>query len=435
MAKIGNLVQQTSITIGTGDFTTVSVNGKRDFATEFSTGGTDVFYYFISHQTAAEWEYGTGHMSASNTLVRDTVIQSSNANALVNFSIGTKDVVNDLPASLQALLESTTGSGAIVRATSPTLVTPALGTPTALVGTNITGTAAGLTAGTATVADTVSTANEATDTTCFPLFVTASGTQSLQPKNNTTWTFNSNTGAMAIPSLTLTTDLAVADGGTGASTFTDAGVLIGNGTGAIQVTSAGTSGHVLTSNGAGVDPTFQANAGAAGLTHATNSPFTATSGASVTFTPSGGNDIVIQWSGVSPSVNSRCLAFKPLFGGSTSATVDCLDTNGAPSTAIRTSVTSMTLAGLNKISLTAAQTGSGKITIEDYQSTSGFKKFSGYMQIDALSVSNDRFFLNGIIRNNAAISGILVEWTDSATESAQAATSFDAGTITVSTRV
>ncbi len=53
------------------------------------------------------------------------------------------------------------------------------------------------------------------------------------------------------------TDLKVVDGGTGLGTFTDAGVLIGNGTGNIQVTTAGTSGQVLTSNGAGVDPTFQ----------------------------------------------------------------------------------------------------------------------------------------------------------------------------------
>ena len=59
------------------------------------------------------------------------------------------------------------------------------------------------------------------------------------------------------------TDIAVADGGTGASTLGDAGVLIGNGTGAVQVTSAGTAGQVFTSNGAGVDPTFQAVAGAA----------------------------------------------------------------------------------------------------------------------------------------------------------------------------
>lgn len=40
-----------------------------------------------------------------------------------------------------------TGTGAVVRATSPTLVTPALGTPSSGVATNITGTAAGLTAG------------------------------------------------------------------------------------------------------------------------------------------------------------------------------------------------------------------------------------------------------------------------------------------------
>jgi hypothetical protein len=45
---------------------------------------------------------------------------------------------------------STTGSGNVVRATSPTLVSPNLGTPSSLVGTNITGTAAGLTAGTVT---------------------------------------------------------------------------------------------------------------------------------------------------------------------------------------------------------------------------------------------------------------------------------------------
>ena len=48
------------------------------------------------------------------------------------------------------ITNGTTGSGAVVLATSPVLVTPALGTPTALVGTNITGTAAGLTAGTVT---------------------------------------------------------------------------------------------------------------------------------------------------------------------------------------------------------------------------------------------------------------------------------------------
>lgn len=45
---------------------------------------------------------------------------------------------------------TSTGTGNTVLSTSPTLVTPALGTPSALVGTNITGTAAGLTAGNVT---------------------------------------------------------------------------------------------------------------------------------------------------------------------------------------------------------------------------------------------------------------------------------------------
>lgn len=50
-------------------------------------------------------------------------------------------------ANLAAAVTDETGSGALVFATSPTLVTPALGTPSALVGTNITGTASGFTAG------------------------------------------------------------------------------------------------------------------------------------------------------------------------------------------------------------------------------------------------------------------------------------------------
>jgi len=44
------------------------------------------------------------------------------------------------------------------------------------------------------------------------------------------------------------TDLAVADGGTGASTLTANGILYGNGTSAIQATAAGTDGYFLYSN-------------------------------------------------------------------------------------------------------------------------------------------------------------------------------------------
>lgn len=102
MSGPANLVHETSSTTGTGNLTLAAVNGKQSFATAFSTGvTTDVFVYFISNRDAAEYERGTGHMSDATTLVRDTVIESTNANAAVSFSAGTKDVVYDIPAAVQ----------------------------------------------------------------------------------------------------------------------------------------------------------------------------------------------------------------------------------------------------------------------------------------------------------------------------------------------
>jgi hypothetical protein len=70
-------------------------------------------------------------------------------------------------------------------------------------------------------AATVSSANEATDTSCFPLFITASGTQTLATKNNTGFTYNSNTndlGITKINGLTMTAS-------TGTFTLTNAKTL------------------------------------------------------------------------------------------------------------------------------------------------------------------------------------------------------------------
>jgi hypothetical protein len=111
MSKMpSSLVHQTATTTGTGNFTLVAVNGKRSFNTAFGNGATtNVFDYFISHRAAAEWEIGTGHMSDATTLVRDTVVTSSNANALVNFAAGTKDVTNDIPANENIFFADATG--------------------------------------------------------------------------------------------------------------------------------------------------------------------------------------------------------------------------------------------------------------------------------------------------------------------------------------
>ena len=54
----------------------------------------------------------------------------------------------------------------------------------------------------------------------------------------------------------LSAAIAVADGGTGAGSFTSNGVIFGNGTGALQATAAGTAGQVLISGGSGAAPSF-----------------------------------------------------------------------------------------------------------------------------------------------------------------------------------
>jgi len=70
-------------------------------------------------------------------------------------------------------------------------------------------------------------------------------------------------GVVAASELTLTTDLAVAHGGTGASTLTDHGVLIGSGTSAITPLTVGTNGQVLLGSSA-ADPVFATLASADG---------------------------------------------------------------------------------------------------------------------------------------------------------------------------
>jgi hypothetical protein len=83
-------------------------------------------------------------------------------------------------ANLASAVSDETGTGALVFANSPTLVTPALGTPSALVGTNITGTAAGLSIGgnaaTATAATTSTTSTNVSGGTASVTTLTTSST-------------------------------------------------------------------------------------------------------------------------------------------------------------------------------------------------------------------------------------------------------------------
>lgn len=91
-------VSDTTTTTGTGTVTLsgTAPDGYRAITDAHTTGAT--VRYAIS--LGAEWEVGEGVFTTSgNTLTRATVLASSNAGSLVNFSAGTKTVITTLTAA------------------------------------------------------------------------------------------------------------------------------------------------------------------------------------------------------------------------------------------------------------------------------------------------------------------------------------------------
>jgi hypothetical protein len=100
-------VKETTATTGTG---TLTLGGAvTDYQAFSSIGDGNTTYYVID--SGSQWEVGIGTYSQSgNTLSRDTVLSSSNSNAAVSFSAGTKTVSCTLPAGVA--LSPRVGSGA-----------------------------------------------------------------------------------------------------------------------------------------------------------------------------------------------------------------------------------------------------------------------------------------------------------------------------------
>ena len=96
---INDRVKETSTTTGTGTFDLAGAEtGYESFVA--GVGTTNTTYYAIEVNSAGEWEVGIGTVTdaAPDTLSRDTIITSSNGDAAVNFSAGTKNVFCTLPA-------------------------------------------------------------------------------------------------------------------------------------------------------------------------------------------------------------------------------------------------------------------------------------------------------------------------------------------------
>jgi hypothetical protein len=108
---INDRVKETSTTTGTGTFDLAGAEtGYEGFVTGVGTGNTT--YYAIELNSAGEWEVGIGTVTdaAPDTLSRDTIISSSNGDAAVNFSAGTKNVFCTLPAkkTISPVMDATT---------------------------------------------------------------------------------------------------------------------------------------------------------------------------------------------------------------------------------------------------------------------------------------------------------------------------------------
>jgi hypothetical protein len=125
-------VQETSSTTGTGTLTLGgAVSGYQTFSS--AIGNTNTTYYAIVNDS--EWEVGLGTVSAGQ-LSRDTVLESSNSNNLVNFSAGTKYVFCTYAADKTVIQDASNKvSGYAIENSTIGATTPSTGRFTTLVAT------------------------------------------------------------------------------------------------------------------------------------------------------------------------------------------------------------------------------------------------------------------------------------------------------------
>ena len=231
----------------------------------------DIFVGNVSNVATAVAMSGDATLANTGALTLATVNASPGSTTLSSITTNAKGLVT---ANTSA---STTGTGNVVLANSPTLVTPALGTPSAIVLTNATGTVTNLT-----------------------LVTPALGTPSaLVLTNATGLPTTSLTGSIVLTSQ-VSGILPVANGGSGDSSHTAYAVLTGGTTttGVVQsVASVGTTGQVLTSNGASALPTWQSVSGSGTVNTGTigqNAVYTGTTAVSSGLTMSMNSNKIIN---------------------------------------------------------------------------------------------------------------------------------------------
>jgi len=245
--KLADRVRETTTSTGTGAITLGgAVAGFVSFSSVLSTN--DTTYYVIVSSTATDWEVGVGTYS-SNTLTRTTVLDSSNSNALVNFTVGTKAVFIAQPAGRAVYSDGTS----IVSSDGKSVLTTAGGTG---VTSYVVGDTLYYAAGTVLSKLSIGTAGQViTSTGTAPQWSTLSGIAVTTISfGSTGLTPNSATGG----AVTVAGTLGTANGGTNLTSFTSGGAVYATSTsvlttGTLPTTAGGTG---LTSYTAGDLPYY-----------------------------------------------------------------------------------------------------------------------------------------------------------------------------------
>ena len=104
---VADRVKETTTTTGTGTLSLAGVvAGFQSFVA--GVGTTNTTYYAITDSATGDWEVGIGTVTSGspNTLSRDTVLESSNSDNLVNFGAGQKLVICTQPAEKAVYLDA-----------------------------------------------------------------------------------------------------------------------------------------------------------------------------------------------------------------------------------------------------------------------------------------------------------------------------------------